>query len=368
MAGNREYKSDVFSMLMEDRNNALQLYNAVNRSDYADPGMVVLHNLDKGISLSVRNDAAFVLDMSLSIYEHQSSVCPNMPVRSLVYFSVMLKQLIKGRNIYGRTLVKIPTPRFAVFYNGEEDQPEQYDLKLSDAFEKAMDIPELELVCRVYNINSGKNRELLERCAWLKEYMMFVNYVRELHRENDYDNLENAIERAIDRCIRENILSIFLMEHRSEVVKAMTLDYTFDRQLMLEREEARVEGHTKGHAQGRAEGLVEGRAEGLKEGLAEGRVEGHKEGLAEGRVEGHKEGLAEGRKEGLAEGKERNRIYLVCRKLKKGMKAEAIADILEEEPEEIRRICSVAEKFAPDYNCDSIYEELHRHSPYSTIM
>lgn len=30
MAGNREYKSDVFSMLMEDRNNALQLYNAVN--------------------------------------------------------------------------------------------------------------------------------------------------------------------------------------------------------------------------------------------------------------------------------------------------------------------------------------------------
>jgi hypothetical protein len=37
MAGNREYKSDVFSMLMEDKRNALELYNAVNGSDYVDP-------------------------------------------------------------------------------------------------------------------------------------------------------------------------------------------------------------------------------------------------------------------------------------------------------------------------------------------
>ena len=320
MAGNREYRSDVFSMLMEDRNNALQLYNAVNHSDHADPGMVELHNLDKGISLSVRNDAAFVLDMSLSIYEHQSTVCPNMPVRSLVYFSVMLKQLIRGRNIYGRTLVKIPTPRFAVFYNGEENQPEQYDLRLSDAFEKPIEPPEIELVCRVYNINSGKNRELLDRCLWLKEYMLFVDYVREFHRENGYDGLENAIERAIDRCIKENVLKDFLIEHRSEVVKAMTLDYTFDRQLMLEREEARTEG----------------------------------------RQEGFQEGHQEGRQEGLQEGKEKSRIRLVCRKLQKGINVETIADILEEEPEEIGHICNVAEKFAPDYDCDRIYEELHR--------
>lgn len=27
---NREYKSDVFSMLMEDKDRALQLYNAMN--------------------------------------------------------------------------------------------------------------------------------------------------------------------------------------------------------------------------------------------------------------------------------------------------------------------------------------------------
>lgn len=37
----------------------------------------------------------------------------------------------------------------------------------------------LELVCRVYNINKGHNKELLERCKWLSDYMTFVDKVRE---------------------------------------------------------------------------------------------------------------------------------------------------------------------------------------------
>ena len=246
MAGNREYKSDVFAMLMEDRGNALELYNAVNHSDYADPGQVEICTLDKGVSLTVRNDASFVLDMNLSIYEHQSSVCPNMPVRSLIYFSSILGDRIKESNIYGRKLVKIPTPRFAVFYNGDEEQPEQYDLKLSDAFARPVENPELELTCRVYNINFGKNRELLEKCTFLKEYMTFVDYVRQFLRESEYGELEHAIELAIDHCIGENVLREFLMKHRTEVVKVMRLDYTFDRQLMLERADSREEGREEG--------------------------------------------------------------------------------------------------------------------------
>lgn len=261
MAGNREYKSDVFCMLMEDRRNALELYNAVNHSDYTDPGQVEICTLDRGISLTVRNDASFVLDMNLSIYEHQSSVCPNMPVRSLVYFSSILERMIRDRNIYGRRLVKIPTPRFAVFYNGEEEQPEQYDLKLSDAFVQPVDNPELELVCRVYNINYGKNAELLGKCSFLREYMVFVDYVRKFHRESDYGELEHAIEMAIDRCVEENVLREFLMGHRTEVVKVMRLDYTFDRQLMMERADSRAEGRAEGREEGREEGVADTRKE-----------------------------------------------------------------------------------------------------------
>lgn len=164
----------------------------------------------------MRNDAAFVVDARLSIYEHQSTICPNMPVRSLIYFTVILSEILNeknsksktGKNIYGKRLVRIPTPHFVVFYNGEEDQPDVQELKLSDAFEKPTDDPKLELKCIVYNINAGKNRQILQKCVWLDEYMMFVNKVREYHSGKSYEELGNDIELAIDYCIDNDIMSV----------------------------------------------------------------------------------------------------------------------------------------------------------------
>lgn len=239
--GNREYKSDVFSMLLEDPRYALEVYNALNHSDYQDPELVEICTLERGISLSVRNDASFFLDMNLSIYEHESTVCPNMPLRELIYLTNILERQIKNKNIYGRKLVKIPTPRFAVFYNGPEEQQEQYELKLSEAFANPVNEPELELKCTVYNINQGKNRNLLRQCPILREYMIFVDYVRKFQKEYPELDLEQVIEMAIDQCIEENVLREFLTERRGEVVKVTQLDYTFDRRLELEREDAREE-------------------------------------------------------------------------------------------------------------------------------
>ena len=255
MSGNREYKSDVFSMLMEDKANALQLYNAMNGSDYSNPDEVEIFSLDKGVSLSVRNDASFILDSNLSVYEHQSTICPNMPVRSLIYFTNILERLLKNRNIYGYSEIKIPVPKFAVFYNGTKNQPDQQVMKLSKSFHHQVEDPELELTCRVYNINAGHNQELLEKCPVLREYMTFVDYVREYHDEDNGCTLETAINLAIDRCIEENILRDFLRENRSEVVKVTQLDYTFDRQITLEREEAIREGRELGLEQGRLDAI-----------------------------------------------------------------------------------------------------------------
>jgi hypothetical protein len=246
MAGNREYKSDVFSMLMEDKKNALQVYNAVNGSDYDDPELVEICTLDRGISLTIRNDAAFVVDANLSVYEHQSTVCPNMPLRSLIYVTEILKTMTRGDNIFSKRLLKIPTPKFAVFYNGTQEEPEQYEMKLSDAYEHPTDKPELELICRVYNINKGKNRELLEKCPILKEYMVFVEYVRQYNKETGYEDLEKAINEAINRCVEEGVLKDFLIRRRAEVVKMTQLDYTFERQIMLEKKYSREEGRQDG--------------------------------------------------------------------------------------------------------------------------
>ena len=264
--------------LKQDKERALQLYNAMNGSSYDNPEDVEIVIHDGGISLSVRNDASFIVDARLSIYEHQSTVCPNMPVRSLIYFSVILSDMLSdkkkgtksGKNIYGRRLVKIPTPHFVVFYNGEEEQPEVQELKLSDAFEKPTDEPNLELKCKVYNINDGKNKAIMESCGWLNDYMTFVNKVREYHADGAFDDLAIDIEKAIDYCIDNDILKEFLKTYRSEVTKSMQLNYEFDRQLELERADAIEEGLEQGIKQGLEQGLEQGIEQGIEQGLEQG--------------------------------------------------------------------------------------------------
>lgn len=255
---NKEYKSDVFSMLLQDKKRAMEIYNAINGTDYDDPELVEMTTLDdKSFSLTVRNDASFILDANLSLYEHQSTYCPNMPLRDLLYFASIIQKQIKAqkRDIYGGRILKIPVPHFVVFYNGKEDAPDQYDLRLSDAFEKETKYPEIELVCHVYNINSGKNTPLLSKCQTLREYMYFVDMVR---KNNEISgNLEDAIEKAINQCMEENVLRDFLAQHREEVMHVMTLDYTFERRLEMQRAEAIEDGERIGKEIGKEEKLSE---------------------------------------------------------------------------------------------------------------
>ena len=255
---NKEYKSDVFSMLLQDKKRAMEIYNAINGTDYDDPELVEMTTLDdKSFSLTVRNDASFILDANLSRYEHQSTYCPNMPLRDLLYFASIIQKQIKAqkRDIYGGRILKIPVPHFVVFYNGKEDAPDQYDLRLSDAFEKETEDPEIELVCHVYNINSGKNTPLLSKCQTLREYMYFVDMVR---KNNEISgNLEDAIEKAINQCMEENVLRDFLAQHREEVMHVMTLDYTFERRLEMQRAEAIEDGERIGKEIGKEEKLSE---------------------------------------------------------------------------------------------------------------
>lgn len=255
---NKEYKSDVFSMLLQDKKRAMEIYNAINGTDYDDPELVEMTTLDdKSFSLTVRNDASFILDANLSLYEHQSTYCPNMPLRDLLYFASIIQKRIKAqkRDIYGGRILKIPVPHFVVFYNGKEDAPDQYDLRLSDAFEKETENPEIELVCHVYNINNGKNVPLLSKCQTLREYMYFVDMVR---KNNEISgNLEDAIEKAINQCMEENVLRDFLAQHREEVMHVMTLDYTFERRLEMQRAEAIEDGERIGKEIGKEEKLSE---------------------------------------------------------------------------------------------------------------
>ena len=302
-SGNKMYKNDVFWLLLQEKERALEIYNAINGTAYDNPELVEINTLkDSGFTLSIRNDASFILDANLSLYEHQSTYCPNMPLRDLIYFTTIIQKYTYElkRDMYGRTLIKIPVPHFVVFYNGTENAPERYELRLSDAFEKPTDSPEIELVCQVYNINKGNNQELLERCPTLRDYMYFVDLVREYHAKNDYIDLEVAIEQAIEQCIRENVLKEFLIRHGKEVMDVMTLDYTFERRLELQHEE------------------------GVEEGWRLGEEHGRKLGEEQGRKLGEKDGM------------QKKLHDLISKKLRKNKSLEQIADELEETPDAIR--------------------------------
>ena len=267
--GNREYKSDVISMMLQIPEYALDVYNAMNDSAYTDPDMIQIMRLENGISLSVRNDASFFISNYLNLYEHQSTYSPNAPLRFLIYLTSLLKKMIGKRDLYGRKRVQIATPHFAVFYNGTEKRPEKEVLKLSDAFINQSDEPEIELTVTVYNINPNNNTQLLEKSEVLRGYMIFVNRVREnldcqkkseqntkflsseyeeaeLEETECMDNLEAAINEAIDYCVKNHIMEDFFRENRSEVTKSMVLDYTWERREELIRAEEYEDGKRDG--------------------------------------------------------------------------------------------------------------------------
>jgi predicted transposase YdaD len=80
--------------------------------------------------------------------------------------------------------------------------------------------------------------------------------VRQYHRGTKYNDLEQAITGAIDRCIEEGVLKEFLMEHRAEVVKMTQLDYTFERRIMLAKRDSREEGREEGIDEGELKNLI----------------------------------------------------------------------------------------------------------------
>ena len=256
-----EYKSNVFAMLMEIPEYALEVYNVLNGSHHEDVGEIQIKKLNSGVILSVKNDASFLLDSYLNLYEHQSTHNPNMPLRFLIYFSSIMQDIVKKEkyDLYGKKQIPIPTPKFVVFYNGLDERPEKEIMHLSDAFLQKEASYQLELSCEVYNINPGNNMAVMKASKVLNGYTIFVEQVR-TYVNNDYE-IREAVSLAVEDCIRQNILSEFFRTHRKEVEEVAALDFTFERREELIRrdsyEEGREEGIKLGRLLGRRMAVIE---------------------------------------------------------------------------------------------------------------
>lgn len=237
-------------MLFEDKKELLKLYNAVSGKNYQDPELLEINTLDNAIYMSMRNDLSFIIDSRMPLYEHQSSYNPNLPLRFLLYNADVFSGLTKDENLYGTKLVRLPTPQFIVFYNGEKELPDRMELKLSDAYTVKEEEVSLELKAVMLNINPGHNEKILEACKTLREYTEYTSRVREYTRIMD---LEAAVERAITECIQEGILEEFLKKNRAEAKNVSIYEYDMEKHMRMEREDAREDGIQEGIFENRTE-------------------------------------------------------------------------------------------------------------------
>ena len=251
----RNHKDTLFRMIFSTRENLLSLYNAVNHSHYTDASELEIVTLKNAVYMNMKNDQAFLLDMQLNLYEHQSTWNPNMPLRFLMYVAKEYQMLVRNQTLYASALVKVPTPHFVVFYNGETEQEAETILRLSHSFQQKTDKPELELMVRVLNINLDKKQEVLEACQLLKEYMLLVNKIRRY--TDEYKDIYQAVEQAVTECIEENILADFLRKNRAEAIEMCIFEYDDKREKELIRKAEYAEGMKEGERIGREAGKKE---------------------------------------------------------------------------------------------------------------
>lgn len=236
---NSTYKARIFEMVFSDRKELLALYNAVNDTSYTDPEKLEINTLKNAIYMSMHNDISFLIDSRLSLYEHQSTYSPNLPLRYLFYAADLYSGMTREANLYGRKQVLLPAPRFLIFYNGAEERPEKQELKLSSSYSVVEEEPSLELKATMLNINPGCNEELKTACKTLKDY---AEYTARVRRYAEIMRLEDAVDRAINECIREGILSDFLMANKAEAKKMSIYEYDEELHMRQTREEGWEDG------------------------------------------------------------------------------------------------------------------------------
>ena len=330
-----KFKDNVFCMLYRDKKNLLELYNALNNSAYTNVDDLQVTTLNGGSYMKYKNDASFLLCMSLYMFEQQSSKNPNMPLRFLHYVSDVFRELFSNSMLHRRSMIKIPVPHFVTFYNGLEKWIEDEDeIRLSDMYEISTDNPELELKVRVININ--KDVHILNKCKTLRDYMTFVNKVR-FKMGVEGDDVRIAVTEAMDECIDEDILVDFFEKHREEVVEVSIYDYDEEDVRRTLFEEAK-----------------EMAKEELKE-VVKAEV------MEEVKSEVREEIKSEVREEIKSEMREEVKsivINQVIKKVKKSKTLETIASELEEEEADIKPIYDAVVSSAPDYDINVIKDRL----------
>ncbi len=270
---NKKHKDRLFKKIFESKENLLSLYNAINGTDYTNPDDIKINTLEDFIYVGFKNDVSFLIANVMNLYEHQSTINPNMPLRGFLYFAKLYSKLFKNHaDLYSSRQIPLPMPQFIIFYNGEENEPDRRIMKMSDAFAgKLKENAALECTATLLNINYGHNKELMQKCRKLEEYAILINRIRENTKAGM--TKEEAIDKAVDDCIENGVLSDILETHRAEAITMIMQEYYEELHLKSEKAISYEDGLNDGMERGRKIGLQEGIQQGIQQGLKQNEAE-----------------------------------------------------------------------------------------------
>ena len=238
-------KARLFEFIFGREKNkkwTLSLYNAVNGTHYDNVDDIEITTIENVIYMSGKNDVSFLINDDISLYEHQSSYNPNMPVRQLMYLGKLYDKHIKktNQNLYSSKQMVLPVPKLITFYNGKDDKGDQI-LQLSDSFPKGRDPKESDVEVKVHmiNIRPQYKSSILENCKPLSEYSWFVEEIR---KNNETMEIGPSVDKAIDDMPIDYELKEFLIIHKAEVRNMSITEYNEEETMKLFAAEYLAEG------------------------------------------------------------------------------------------------------------------------------
>ncbi len=246
---NTKYKDRLFNFIFGNEKQkkwTLSLYNAVNGSNHTDESKIMFNTLNNFLYVSMKNDTSFIFGETLSLYEHQSTFNPNMPLRMMRYIGNIYQGYADENdfNIFGDSIVELPVPRLVVFYNGTKKMADEKLLRLSDSFRKELrNKADIEVRVRMLNINYNHNRKLMEACKPLAEYSWFVAKVR-YYCESE--SIEVTVSKALAEMEDSFVIKPFLRGHMAEVTDMLLAENQEINALDLIRRAERKEGRKEG--------------------------------------------------------------------------------------------------------------------------
>ena len=252
-ATGHNFKSFFFADLFNNEKRAIELFNLFESENLPENTKVVLCNEELSQLLALRNDLAFVIeDKFIIVSEHQSTLNKNMPLRILQYFTNILYTIALGEgSVYDPELIKLPTPKFYVAYNGQGD-PGKTVLRLSDAYIDKSKGFSLEVEAQIFDIRyerfSGSEQDKIFAPEKHSSVLGYSFLVHEIHRNlSNGINRDQAIKLAVGQCLQEHILTEYLEKTGLEVVlKMLNYEYNHADELNFREQKGIEKGIEKG--------------------------------------------------------------------------------------------------------------------------